>query len=86
MRKAYKFARKCDITGEGMSEGWCIGGGEMYIKYLNDVRKWVKDNWDMTLEEAYEDDDDGFYWTSWEDEDEYEYESDSPDGKDATEI
>ena len=31
--KLNRFARKCDITGEGMNDGYCIQDGEMYIKY-----------------------------------------------------
>lgn len=82
--KWYKFARKCDITGEGMNEGWVVGDGELYFKYKADVERYVEGEWNTTLEVAY--DDDSIYWTSWEDEDEYEYESDSPYGKNATEI
>ena len=33
-----KWARKCDITGEGMNEGWVWGdGGAFYTKYLVDT-------------------------------------------------
>ena len=32
-----KYARKCDITSEGMNEGYCILDGMMYIKYEKDM-------------------------------------------------
>ena len=32
-----KYARACDITGKGMNEGYCIGDGNMYIKYEVDL-------------------------------------------------
>jgi hypothetical protein len=25
------FARKCDATGKGMNEGYCVGDGELYF-------------------------------------------------------
>lgn len=38
------WARQCDVTGEGMNEGWCWGDGEFYTKYEKDVlAKCVKD-------------------------------------------
>ncbi len=38
-----KYARKCDITGEGMNEGYCIQDGLMYIKYEKDMIKHLRD-------------------------------------------
>jgi hypothetical protein len=32
-----KWARKCDITKEGMDSGWCWGDGAFYTKYLVDT-------------------------------------------------
>jgi hypothetical protein len=32
-----EFARKCDITQEGMNEGWCWGDGSFYTKYKKDT-------------------------------------------------
>jgi len=32
-----KWARKCDITNEGMDRGWCWGDGAFYTKYLVDT-------------------------------------------------
>jgi hypothetical protein len=28
----YKYAMRCDITGQGFNEGFVIGGGDMYIE------------------------------------------------------
>lgn len=68
------YARKCDITGEGMDEGFCIGDGEMYIKYEEDLikhlreieeEKDVTDEWLMSdwYQAGY------YYWTEWDDSD-----------------
>jgi len=29
-----KYARKCDVTGNGMNEGWCWGDGVFYTSTL----------------------------------------------------
>jgi glucan-binding YG repeat protein len=31
------YARKCDITGEGMNEGWVADNGEMYFANEEDA-------------------------------------------------
>ena len=75
-----KYARACDITGEGMNEGYCIRDGNMYIKYEVDLIKHIRDaekegsteyTADMTdeflLNDYYNA---GYYYkTDWEDED-----------------
>ena len=75
-----KYARACDITGEGMNEGYCIRDGNMYIKYEADLIKHIRDaekegnseyTDDMTdeflLNDYYNA---GYYYkTDWEDED-----------------
>lgn len=75
-----KFARACDITNEGMNEGYCIGDGFMYIKYEKDFVQHLKDikfsDEELTDEElvelAYEED--YYYWTEWEElDDDYHY-------------
>ena len=43
MKTIIKYARKCDITGEGMNEGYCIGDGLMYIKYEKDMIKHLRE-------------------------------------------
>ena len=32
-----KYARQCDITSEGMNEGWVWGDGNFYTKYERDT-------------------------------------------------
>ena len=43
MNKSKKYARKCDVTGEGMNEGYCIQDGLMYIKYEKDMIKHIRE-------------------------------------------
>ena len=72
------YARKCDITGEGMDEGFCIQDGEMYIKYEEDLikhlreieeEKHVTDEWLMSdwHQAGY------YYWTEWYDDSDHQY-------------
>lgn len=69
-----KFARKCSITSEGINKGYVIGDGDFYIKddsalaekYILENTKY-KDIYDAYADEFY-------YWTEWEDEDDYQYE------------
>ena len=36
-----RYARKCDITNEGMNEGW-FTSDDTYIKYEEDLIKWCE--------------------------------------------
>jgi hypothetical protein len=94
MSETFKFARKCDVTGEGMNEGWVIGGGDSYIKYEADALAYAKEQGYDSIDALYEScqdedeigDSDAFYYTEWEDdEDEWGgyYESLHEDGRDA---
>jgi hypothetical protein len=38
--------KKCDVTGEGMWEGYCIQDGMMYIKYEKDMNEHIKNETD----------------------------------------
>ena len=71
------FARKCSVTGKGMNQGWVINNGEVYIAKKADCAKWVKDNWNQTINQAYkeseEEDAGNFYWTEWEDVSDYQF-------------
>jgi hypothetical protein len=75
-----KFARKCSATGEGMNEGYVFRDGEMYFKYEEDLVAYLREldenstdlSDEFLLDEAYGLDE--YYYTEWEDEDEYEYE------------
>lgn len=67
-----KYARKCDITNEGMNEGYCILDGMMYIKNDFDMLQHITDETDYNdIEEAYEDD--YYYYTDWECPDDIKY-------------
>ena len=74
MKRFETYARKCDITGEGMNAGFCIGDGEMYIKYEEDLIAHlraiepVKDISDERLKEDYYNAE-HYYWTEWDDDD-----------------
>ena len=60
------FARKCDITGVGMNEGFCVQDGLMHIKNLDDLNNHIKNDTDYkTTSDAY--DQGYYYYTSWED-------------------
>jgi len=76
-----KYARKCSITAEGMSEGWCWYGGEFYSKYESDttaeLRRDFPEKADLTDGELMTwavEEMDFLYWTEWEDESEHQYE------------
>tara|TARA_A100001201_G_scaffold1761_3_gene4506 strand:- start:259 stop:525 length:267 start_codon:yes stop_codon:yes gene_type:complete len=68
-----KYARQCDITGEGMNEGYIVDEGMMHIKYEKDlialIRSWGVDennelSDDFILSESYKNGE--YYWTEWE--------------------
>ncbi len=74
-----KYARKCDITGEGMNEGY-VYMESTHIKYKKDLIAKIRAGGDKTFndasdefiyDEAYNLEE--FYWTQWEDVDDYEY-------------
>jgi hypothetical protein len=77
-----KYARQCSITGEGMNEGYVYYDGEMYFKYEKDFILFLRYqneplqdvlhlSDEFILKESY--DNGEYYWTEWEDENEYEY-------------
>mgnify|MGYP003117980115 CR=1 FL=1 len=86
MNKSKKYARKCDVTGEGMNEGYCIQDGLMYIKYEKDMIKHIREvekkgnlEYDKDISEGRLTDDfllndyynsEYYYWTEWEELDE----------------
>ena len=75
--EAKLFARRCSITGKGMSEGWVLPEQSVYISEESDCINWLKDNWKMTIDEAFEFSEekggDLFYWTAWEDPSDFQY-------------
>jgi hypothetical protein len=89
----FKFARRCDITGEGMNEGWVINDHEKfglrYYKHEADVLAYAKERGYDSLEALYEACEesgelDEFYYTEWDelDDDEW-YVSYYEDGREA---
>jgi hypothetical protein len=66
-----KWARKCSVTGKGMNEGFCFADGQDYAIDEESALKLAKEYGHDTLKEAYEDD--VYYYTEWEDEDDYQY-------------
>ena len=78
--KEILWARKCDATGEGMNKGYCVDDGIAYFKYDKDMIKHLREfgidqdknkTDEEILEEYYQSD--YYYWTEWEDEEEYQY-------------
>ena len=67
-----KFARKCDATGKGMNEGYCIQDGGMYIHSEVDMLKHLEEHTAYeSMEEAFQNE--YCYWTEWTDLDEDGY-------------
>jgi hypothetical protein len=65
------FARRCDITGKGMNEGFVLWDGDFYSSTEEGAIQLLKAHgFDGTLEEAY--DAEICYYTEWEELDEDE--------------
>lgn len=72
-----KYARQCSVTGEGMNKGFCICDGAYYVSEEVGIEWWLKEHTSYkTAQEAY--DDEYYYYTEWEDEDDYQYEEVEP--------
>ena len=70
------YARKCDVTGEGMNEGYCFRDGEKYFKYEQDLIAYLRSQGDKTFNDASDEfilaeshGLDEYYWTEWEQDD-----------------
>lgn len=61
-----RYARKCDVTHEGMNEGW-FTSDDTYIKYEEDLIKWCEKKGYADRDEAYEDG--AMYYTEWDPDD-----------------
>ena len=75
------WARQCDVSGEGMDEGYCINDGDMYIKHEKDMLEWLRSKeWEFENEYGliinisklddydlleWAFNDEIFYWTEW---------------------
>ena len=47
------WARQCDVTLEGMNEGYCIDDGMMYVKYEKDMLEWLRSkDWEFEDEDG----------------------------------
>ena len=78
-QEATKYARKCDITGEGMNAGF-VYMDDKYFKYKKDLIAEIRSRGDeefnkasdeFILNEAYNCEE--YYYTEWEDESEFQY-------------
>lgn len=70
-----KFARVCDISGKGMNEGYCFNDGEFYCATEELAKQHVESlgyNWEEE-KETIDTEDEWFYWTEWEVEEEEEW-------------
>ena len=57
-----------------MNAGFCIGDGDMYIKSEKHMSEHITNDTEYdSMEEAYEDG--YYYYTEWEDEDDYQFET-----------
>ena len=78
--KRILWARQCDITGEGMNDGWCWGGGHFYTKHKKDtiaeLRKDHPEKKNLSDEDLLDwaHNEDILYWTEWECEDDIQWE------------
>lgn len=83
-----KFARKCDKTGKGMNQGFCVGDGEFYFSEEKFLIEWLRTQDFVTAEgkkaNSFSDEDlkewayndEVYYWTEWnveDDEDDTHY-------------
>jgi hypothetical protein len=73
--KGDKYARSCNCCGNGMNEGYVVGGGEEYYCTPECLHKvYTPKEWQEMYHKS-ERNWDGFedYWTEWEDESDYQY-------------
>jgi hypothetical protein len=76
-----KFARRCDVTGRGMNEGYVVGAGDLYFSKKKHLVEWLKgvakeDKLEFDSDKEMMDhyyNDDLYYYTEWEEIDEEGY-------------
>ena len=66
-----KFARKCNVTNQGMNKGWVINDGIDYVSKEEDAIAICSDAGYSSMEEAFEDE--FIYYTEWTDKEDYQY-------------
>lgn len=78
IRTKERFARKCDITGKGINDGYFFDSNCFYIGSQEDAKKYVESlgyNWEEELK-TVNTKNEWFYWTEWEVENECFYDAD----------
>ena len=73
-KEGEKYARKCDKCGKGMNEGYFAN----YKYFCSDKclhTEYTKKEWEELASDGVEEDEgnDSYYWTEWEDTEEYQY-------------
>lgn len=72
------WARKCDVTGEGMDKGYVVEEGNKYFKYEKDLINYLRQEYGaeekflsdaFILKEAYNNEE--YYFTEWEEDFQY---------------
>lgn len=66
--KGIKYARKCTCCGKGMNEGFFAD-----YEYFCDNDCLYTEFQPIIWEKVAEEDSDNYYWTEWEDEEDYQY-------------
>jgi hypothetical protein len=76
-----KYARRCDITGRGMNEGYVVGAGDLLFSEKKHLVNWLKSvakeenlNFEsdkLMLKHYYEEE--LYYYTEWDEVDEDEW-------------
>jgi len=70
--KGNKYARKCDKCGCGMDEGY-VAGTEYYCSDTCLHTIYTPEEWTNMYEEGEDMGGSDYYWTKWEDEEDYQY-------------
>jgi hypothetical protein len=74
MKEAQKYARCCTCCGNGMNEGYFAN----YEYFCSDSclrTEYSAKEWEELASDGVEDEEsnDSYYWTEWEDEEDYQY-------------
>jgi hypothetical protein len=72
MKEAQKYARCCTCCGKGMNEGYFAD----YEYFCSDSclrTEYSAKEWEELANDEVEKSNDSYYWTEWEDEEDYQY-------------